>query len=333
MGVDKRLPRVFLSSVDSGVHMLYTYNKSADSLLSAAHSYISSSIEAGDPVVMIIPDRYHKDLEDSLPSIQDLKRSRMLVLTTPEHVYLDKGRFSYKQAREQLRRLSKRVGSCGNARLFGVAESLIFPDRYSVLKTIEYDCSINRCFSAKMAVCAYDVAAVPDDLMTEVVACHPFLWDGKAVSKNSGYLPPDSFYKKFYAKGTHRFTWSSEPFNCREARLAVAELAARMPFDLDEIDAIVLAAGEAVTNAIRHGSPDGGDNNFILGVACFDDHITIEITDEGCGLNCASKPINLVDPGGRGLYIMEQICDSVEYFTCGSGCKVRLTKYTTRPPL
>jgi serine/threonine-protein kinase RsbW len=333
MGIDKRLPRVSLSSVDNGVHMLYTYNKSADSLLSAAHSYISSSIEAGDPVIMIIPDHYHKELKDSLPCIQDLKRSRMLVLTTPEHVYLDKGRFSYKQAREQLKKVSKRVGSCSNARLFGVGESLIFPDRYSMLKTIEYDCSINRGFSAKMAVCAYDVAAVPDDLMTEVVACHPFLWDGNAVKKNTNYLPPDSFYKNFYARGSHKFAWPAEPRNCREARIAVAELVARMPFDPDEIDAIVLAAGEAVTNAIRHGSPNGGDNKFTLDVGCFDDHITIEVTDEGCGLNCAPAPINLVDPGGRGLYIMEQICDSVEYTTCDCGWKVRLTKYTTRPPL
>ena len=41
------------------------------------------------------------------------------------------------------------------------------------------------------------------------------------------------------------------------ARLAVAAVASRQRFSVDEIEDIKLAVAEACTNAIQHGPPDG----------------------------------------------------------------------------
>ena len=85
---------------------------------------------------------------------------------------------------------------------------------------------------------------------------------------------------------------------------------------------MVLALGEAVGNAVEHG-PKGGGIHLILAVR--PDRIDAAVHDGGPGPSRAQ----LIDPalpdspsatGGRGLYLIRHLSDSVHVDTEGALC-------------
>jgi anti-sigma regulatory factor (Ser/Thr protein kinase) len=94
-------------------------------------------------------------------------------------------------------------------------------------------------------------------------------------------------------------------------------LGAEASFDL------VLAANEAVTNAIRHGGPD--DHGLILLHTLTDgDRLTLAVRDYGVFV-AAPEATPRVD-GGRGLAMMRSLTDEFELLSDTLGTTVRLSK-------
>jgi len=120
---------------------------------------------------------------------------------------------------------------------------------------------------------------------------------------------------------------------CRPATLAtvrsrVAGFARRLPFTSEEIGDIQLAVGEAVSNAFRHGCPEG--ERGVIAVKCriSEDGVEVDIKDRGRGFNPEEvphpEPGNLI-PGGRGIFFMRILMDEVD-FTFDHGTTVHLHK-------
>ncbi len=93
---------------------------------------------------------------------------------------------------------------------------------------------------------------------------------------------------------------------------------------------IQIAAGEALTNAYRHGSPRKGINKIKMTVMSCQKAFVIEIKDEGDAFdpNSTTEP----DPkkmreSGMGLYLMRQAMDIVEFETNCPGTRVRMIKW------
>jgi serine/threonine-protein kinase RsbW len=91
-------------------------------------------------------------------------------------------------------------------------------------------------------------------------------------------------------------------------------------FDVDEDLAyrVVLLATEAVTNAIEHGNDLDPEKNVIMECRCDPDRITLTVEDEGGGFDPSklSSPLeeeHLLDPGGRGLFLMDNMADEVGF--------------------
>jgi serine/threonine-protein kinase RsbW len=113
-----------------------------------------------------------------------------------------------------------------------------------------------------------------------------------------------------------------------DARRFVDEHARRAGFSGPARDEISLAVTEAVSNAIRHGSPAGEADTVELGVQVEDPRLIITIRDHG-GPFTPPKP-SLPDPAdfaehGRGLFLMQQLMDEVQ-FSRDDGTLVRMTK-------
>lgn len=111
------------------------------------------------------------------------------------------------------------------------------------------------------------------------------------------------------------------------ARLTASVLANKIGFDIEEIEDIKVAVGEACNNAVLHGkSSDTYDVNFIVKDNCFE----VEVNDTGNGFTLGDyKEPDLDNPkeNGLGLFIMKSLMDDVIIKTSdGKGTYIKLTK-------
>ncbi|MEM8558983.1 MAG: ATP-binding protein [Bacteroidota bacterium] len=82
------------------------------------------------------------------------------------------------------------------------------------------------------------------------------------------------------------------------------------------LDALMLAVAEAVANGVEHGNSEASARQVFLRLTATPAHWTLRVTDEGAGLppdalDDVSLPDDLLDTGGRGLFIIQQIADAV----------------------
>lgn len=99
------------------------------------------------------------------------------------------------------------------------------------------------------------------------------------------------------------------------ARLTASSVANRVGFNIEEIEDIKVAIGEACTNAIQYGYNENVDN-YEIEFLINDNELTIKVIDYGKG-NFKPKSkvpdINNLTEGGLGLFIIETLMDDVEY--------------------
>lgn len=110
--------------------------------------------------------------------------------------------------------------------------------------------------------------------------------------------------------------------NLRRLRQLVVWAARRVGLDTERGHDLAFAVSEAAGNVITHG---GGSGQLVL---IQDDGraLIAQITDHGPGMP-APPPIALPAAGqdhGRGLYLIHQTCDHVEYQTDPNGTTVHL---------
>ncbi|MBC5994137.1 ATP-binding protein [Pontibacter cellulosilyticus] len=89
-------------------------------------------------------------------------------------------------------------------------------------------------------------------------------------------------------------------------------------FEDDIYGNIMVAVTESVNNAIRHGNKFDKDKNVYLTLQVEENQLTFEIEDEGPGFDYENlpdptSPENLENPGGRGIFLMRNLCDSVNF--------------------
>jgi serine/threonine-protein kinase RsbW len=95
-----------------------------------------------------------------------------------------------------------------------------------------------------------------------------------------------------------------------------SEFLKHMSFTHEDGERLWLAIQEGIANAMRHGNRL--DTKKIVKVTFIPegDRITIRIEDQGPGVTLESipnpnLPENLLKPGGRGVYFMKQVMDTV----------------------
>lgn len=107
------------------------------------------------------------------------------------------------------------------------------------------------------------------------------------------------------------------------------------PLDISEavMFDIRVAVGEALANAIRHGSPGGPSDNVIIEVTAFPDRVSIRVTDCGSGFDgCTMRSDDLYASSGRGVIFMRALMDKVEFTSCSDGgTAVTLVKHIPIP--
>ncbi|ACD51891.1 anti-sigma F factor [Clostridium botulinum] len=102
------------------------------------------------------------------------------------------------------------------------------------------------------------------------------------------------------------------------ARVAVAAFIAQLDPTIDEISDVKTAVSEAVTNSIIHGYENKEDGIIKIEVEICDGEVTIEITDNGKGIEDIPKvmePLYTSRPdlerSGMGFTVMETFMDGL----------------------
>ena len=100
----------------------------------------------------------------------------------------------------------------------------------------------------------------------------------------------------------------------------------------DDIFKIKLALEEALTNAMRHGNALDSSRYVCVRIEANSRAATIDIHDQGGGFDFQNvpDPTTSVRPSGRGVYLMRQIMDEVEFYDQGSGIKMK-KKFSSKP--
>lgn len=90
----------------------------------------------------------------------------------------------------------------------------------------------------------------------------------------------------------------------------------------DNYGNILIAVTEAVNNAIYHGNQGNPDKHIKIGFESGEHNICFSVTDEGEGFDYNSlpdptDPLNIDKPHGRGVFLMKNLADKVEFHNNG----------------
>ena len=113
-------------------------------------------------------------------------------------------------------------------------------------------------------------------------------------------------------------------------------LCERLEFDAETCTRISMSLIEAGTNAIQHGHRRDASKPVDTTFTVFPDRLEISVHDLGPGFKLeevngnVTSPEHILDPRGRGIFIMRECMDSVRFEFSPSGTSCLLTK--RRPP-
>jgi anti-sigma regulatory factor (Ser/Thr protein kinase) len=194
-----------------------------------------------------------------------------------------------------------------------------------------YEAAVNCAFAAfpLWGLCVYDLRTTPDEVVDDVVRTHPHITTVDGVRfDNDRYEDPAEFL-------AGRPRAEPDPLESRPpglelihprpavARHALAELSRDSGVGAAELDDLIVAASEVVTNAILHGRAPA---TFRAWAGA--EHIVVTVHDRGPG---PSDPMVGLIPtdkgdgdGGYGLWIAHQLCSRVTLDTDADGFTVRL---------
>ena len=114
----------------------------------------------------------------------------------------------------------------------------------------------------------------------------------------------------------------------------IDEICEKHEISEDHYGNILIAMTEAVTNAIVHGNKEDPAKYVNVSYTTEDDQISFTVVDEGKGFDFSNlpdptAPENIEKPSGRGIFLMKNLADEVEFLEDGRGVKLI---FNTLPP-
>jgi anti-sigma regulatory factor (Ser/Thr protein kinase) len=175
-------------------------------------------------------------------------------------------------------------------------------------------------------LCPYDATALPKAVCAGAVASHPLVHTPEGRTVNSAFAggPLPSFTTPLPAPPAAVLRGGFGRGDVPTVRRTVIQFARSCGLDADQVDALAVAVTELATNSVRHG---GGTGTLAMwsepGAAI------VEVSDSGHladPLTGRRRPV-LSQEGGRGIYLVNQLCDLVQLRSSPRGTAVRITAW------
>jgi anti-sigma regulatory factor (Ser/Thr protein kinase) len=174
-------------------------------------------------------------------------------------------------------------------------------------------------------LCPYDMSALDPVVVEEAARTHPFVSDVESFGESGSYRGLEAISAPFADPLSDAPDSAAEldfdADSLASVRELVAERAGASGLGGNRADALVLAVNEIATNSIRHGGGSG-----VLKVWEEGDFLICQVEDSGrieAPMVGRLQPV-LDRPGGRGVWLANQLCDLVQVRTFEDGNVVRL---------
>lgn len=193
------------------------------------------------------------------------------------------------------------------------ADELVECRRHEALLNVAFDCTYDWSL-----VCPYDTAALSPEVVAEALTTHPIVYDrGGSPAYDNGALPPDPLPEP--PEGRAELPFRAGPLDAVHAFVrAHATRAGLSPSRVHDVD---IAVHELAINTLRHASGRGVVLSWVA-----DGFAVFEVRDDGV---IADPLVGRTDPSleqenGRGMWIVNQLCDLVQVRSSTAGTTVRV---------
>lgn len=294
------------------------YYRSDDELLAILLPFLTGGVAAGEPTLVAFGEKNAALVRSALPRDSGVR-------------FLTGGRMYARPAgaiREYRRLLAGHVAAgAGQIRIVGELDPVLFGRTWDWWA--RYESAINHAYDEfpLWSMCAYDTRHTPPAVLDDVARTHPraALPDGRHVPIPA-YTPPATYLTEprpvppdpVQNEPPHADLAAPSPAEARRA-LRRADRGVLPPEDVDDL---VVAVSESVTNALLHGRPP-----VRLRIWHGTDRIVVSVSDGGEGPRdpfAGLLPAG-ADPGGRGLWITNMTCTHVAMHRGPDGFTLRLT--------
>jgi serine/threonine-protein kinase RsbW len=136
----------------------------------------------------------------------------------------------------------------------------------------------------------------------------------------------------FVTEQTTRLVLPSHIEAVANAAAAVADFVKSCGLEEQDAFGVDMAVREAVTNAMVHGNQEDETKSVEVVFGCQGNALEIEVSDQGEGFDPASvpdptEPANILKPSGRGIFLIRNFMDEVEWFArADGGTTLRMVK-------
>ncbi len=115
---------------------------------------------------------------------------------------------------------------------------------------------------------------------------------------------------------------SSKADNLRLVEKLIDDVCQVYKVNEDAYGNILIAVTEAVNNAINHGNQNNPNKFVNIGFKTDNKQLVFSVSDEGTGFNYTdlpdpTDPSNIDKPNGRGVFLMKNLADSIEFLQNG----------------
>jgi anti-sigma regulatory factor (Ser/Thr protein kinase) len=211
----------------------------------------------------------------------------------------------------------------------------IWPGRTTaeIREATKHEALVNLAFrdSPVTIICPYDSARLPRWVMADAASTHPSVVKGQQEIASTRYLGPPNLPPRCN-QALPRPPAHAEALSYRDdlrsVRGFVADRAQHAGLTSTRIPDLVLAAAELAANTLRHTKSGG-----TVQVWRTEEEIICQVADTGHITDPLARHRDISDEelGGKGLWLVNQVCDLVQARTGQQGTTTRLHMRLGRP--
>jgi anti-sigma regulatory factor (Ser/Thr protein kinase) len=301
------------AAADGGFRHLALFYRGPADYLSALQGFVQSGLARAEPVLVAVPQRKVSWLRRELPRAERVTFADMTELgRNPARIIPSVSAF---------------VGSHAQQRVRYIGEP-VWPERSAdeLREACRHEALMNLAFVGVAAtlLCPYDLAELPESVITSAACTHPALIRDGREQPSASYLDPPAIpadcNRPFPTPPADAEILRYDR-DLRPVRAMVTEGARRAGLSADRATDLVIAVSEVAANTLRHTEAGGTVQLWPT-----TEELICQVSDTGMIADpLAGRRIPADDmPGGKGLWLVNQICDLVEVRTSPAGTTIRL---------